>query len=1020
MKNAESKLSALIICLLITLTLIPADSTVTPQQTTTLQVSPPETNIDVDSFFDIHIIITNVYELSFFDITLHYDTAKMNALSVTIQPPFDTPPWVILLQQIDKIAGTVHVVCQNPQQSYSGTGNMFKVAYVCSAPGINSPLHLDGALINHGGIPIPYTPIDGTVTQNQPEAPPINVTFRLLAVEAYYSNALSYNFECAGSIDYAMKSAEYFVSTLLGYPNWQNLTTPLKGYKYTSYVHLLSNHTSAKNLPYYRGPPTNSNVVNEIQNFLASTQGPWEQNNLTIRIFYYVGHSGIATPAPVQSQTGFFLALGDRGSHMPNASDPANPSSYQELWDYQLNQTLCTGDLATNNCTLIILDSCRSEAAIQMLKRQGRVILTACKTAELANGWVSNPANWPPGTRDRWSFFTGQNQANAFFGNGTQLAGPLGIIGAITFGCDANNDGWADAKEIFNIANVTTLSYSKGEAKQQTPQHSYGVMCGKIPVVQYNNETAFPYNGRPGWEIQANLTWPGFHNGADRTGKTFGEGSSLDVLLWTQNGIGMNASVVISEYEAIIAAQNGSVYGLDLATGSINWKINMESAILATPYVDKGVIYVVTLGGGGGGGGAGGMLYAIDEATGAILWQYQTPPETGFYASPVVTDGYVFVATTSELGAPCEVSARNQTTGQLLWSRTIETPVKSSPAVKEGMLYFATTAKGGEYGRLHAFEASTGTKLWNYSFGLSNVISTPAVTGDKVFIGCMGGGVAPPGLYAFNHVSGTLLWEYLTPTPVCSSPAVDEANDRIIFGCEDGVTIALNMTGHQKWQRATGGAGGAVMMEAVALSGAGCVAAQGADAGGGMLQAITYYVYWLNETTGELLWQYALDGPPAPPSIADDYLFIGTSASSVYCFGPEWPEHDVTVMQVFPHGTTFPYGSAVTIEYTIKNEGKVAEHITVTIGYRNSTTPSFGDITAFYEDNFILNSGEEITKYRVMFTITLSPGIYKVYGIAHQVNGEDDMADNILAGGSITIEPLNMGGGGGTSHALIK
>lgn len=1011
MKNATSKLSALTMCLLITLTFIPADSTITPQQTTTLQVSPPETNIEVDSFFDIYITITNVYELSFFDITIHYDTTKMNALSVTIQPPFNIPPWIILVQQVDDNAGTVHVVCQNPQQSYSGTGTMFKVAYVCTAPGTNSPLHLDGALMNHNGIPISFTPTDGTVTQNQPEAPPINVTFRLLAVEAYYSNALSYNFECAGSVDYAMKSAEYLISTLLGYPNWQNLTTPLKGYKYTAYVHLLSNHTNAKNLPYYRGPPTNSNVVNEIQNFLAATQGPWEQNNLTIRMFYYVGHSGIATPGPAQSQTGFFMALGDRGSHMPNASDPANPSSYQELWDYQLNQTLCTGDLATNNCTLIILDSCRSQAAIQTLQRNGRIILTACKTAELANGWVSNPANWPPGTRDRWSFFTGQNAANAFFGNGTAVTGPLGIIGAITFGCDTDNDGWADAREIFNVANVTTLSYSKGEAKQQIPQHNYRVMNGQIPIVQYNNKTKFPYNGRAGWgEFQADFTWPGFHHDAGHSGATQASGPTTGTLRWSQSGYDTNASVIVSETEVIVATKNGIVHCLEPKTGEELWSFTAGSQILSTPTVYNGTIYVATFGGGGGGGGAGGILYAIDEATGIVKWQYQASSGMGFYASPTVSEGHVYVATTSETSTSYGVAVFNQT-GYMIWSRTLDTPVKSSPTVKDGRVFVATTTRGGLPARLHALDKSTGTKIWNYSFGTSNVISTPAAGAGQVMIGCMGGGGggggALPGVYAFTETSGTPLWDFQTTYPVSSSPAVDETHGLVIFGTEGSSVLALTLTGAQVWIYP---GYGPVKMSSAAISDNDLVYIGTGNT-----------LVCLNELSGLSVWTYNADGPvTSSPAIADDHVFVGTTGSSVYCFGLEWPEHDVTVMQVFPHGNTFPQGSGVTVEYTIKNGGNVAEYITVTIGYRNSTTPPFGDITAFYEDNFILNAGAEITGYCVMFTITLPPRIYELCGTAHAVNGENDMADNILVDGPVTIEAPTMGGGGGTLHALMR
>lgn len=997
MNHKKSALLAMTLTILISLTLIPAYShstPITPQAVTTLSVSPPETIIWVDSFFDVYINIADVYDLSAFDITLTYDPLRMAAQSVTLLPPFNT--WIGPPPEIDPLTGTVHVVhnAPNPSQPFQGSDPIFKISYVCLGPGVHSPLHLEGALINHLGGMILYIPIDGSVTQNQPQAPPINVTFRLLAIEHYYSNALSYNFECVGSQDYAMKSAEYLISTLLGYPNWQNLTTPLNGYKYTAYIHLLSNHTNAKALPYYRGPPTNSNVINEITNFLSVTQSPWETNNLTIRILYYCGHSGIATPGPAQSQTGFFLALGDRGSHLSNASDTANPSSYQELWDYQLNQTLCVNDLATNNCTLVILDSCRSQAAIQMLQRSGRVIMTACKTAELANGWVSNPAPWPPGTRDRWSFFTGQNAANAFFGNGTQVKGPLGIIGAITFGCDTNNDGWADAKEVFNVANVTTLSYSKGEAKQQVPQHHYSVMNGKIPVVQYSNKTKFPYNGRPGWgEIKANLTWPGFHHDAGHSGMTAGAGTSEGTPLWTSSGIDANASVVASECQVIAASKNGSVYGLDFRTGNKLWKFNAESSILATPFVSGGMIYIATFGGGGDEGG--GMLYALDETTGRVLWEYQAPTGVGFFASPTVADGLVFAGTCSQTTTACGIYAFNQSTGELAWERSLETSVKASPTVKNGRVYVATSTQGvGSVARLHALAEFDGVKLWNYSFGTSDVVSSPTVTMTLVIVGCMGGGGgggALGGLYAFQASSGVPAWDYPTGSPVSSSPAVDEARGLVFFGTEDGRVLALMMDGNRAWEYL---APGPVRMSSPAISGDGRL----------YIGTTNNWLVCLDAESGSATWSYLTDGPiTSSPAIVEEHVLVGTTGSSVYCFGSPFPEHDLATQAVFPQRSSVIQGDPVTIEYTVKNEGNVPEDVTVTVGSRNSSTPSFGDITALYEDTFTLGVDSETTRYYVWDTTGVPADTYRTCAIANTINGETDIADNMLVNGSVSI-----------------
>ncbi len=503
---------------------------------------------------------------------------------------------------------------------------------------------------------------------------PINVTFRLLAIEAYYdsssmSDGTPLSASAAGS-DQPMKSAEYLITTLRGYNNWQNSSHN------TAYIHLLSANPNATSLPYYRGQPTNSNVVSEIQNFLAVTNTSLgESNNNTIRILYYCGHSSTEIwnnmwPGPGQNGLpqwlkagSFFLELGKCGSdNSTNNPGPLNPTDYQELWGHQLNDLLNTGALKTNNCTLIILDSCHSGAAISDLQRPGRVIMTACGSGanDYANGWLAPPKT---NTTDHWSWFTGQNKTNSYFNSTAQTPWPggVGIIGAIKSQADPDGNGWATADEIFgcntwtpqnSTAEATTFNYtmlitesnspyypsgnSPLSARNQTAQISCGVLGAFVPLVQYNLSARFPYNGVPANNTgvsggspplpqasQANPgdTWPTLHYSAGRIGVTGSDGPGVGNVLWEKTGFDTNASVIVSAWETIVATKNGVVHGLDLTTGSEIWKFTAESQIIATPAWDKDVIYVATLGGGGGGGGAGGILRAINEPTGRVLME---------------------------------------------------------------------------------------------------------------------------------------------------------------------------------------------------------------------------------------------------------------------------------------------------------------------------------------------------------------------------------------------------------------
>jgi outer membrane protein assembly factor BamB len=903
------------------------------------------------------------------------------------------------------------------------------------------------------------TPIN-TQNQSQQKEDPVNITFRLLAIEAYYdASSMSDGtplFASSNASDQPMKSAQYLINTLLSYNNWQNSSVTYNGYRYITHIHLLSADPNARtNFPsYWVGTPTKGNVTYQITHFLANTSAG-ESNNNTIRILYYCGHSNTETwlgtypyasgsvPGAPWLKTGsFYLELGKCGSNSSNPNDPFNPTDYQELYGNQLNQTLNTGDLRTNNCTLIILDSCHSGAAISDLQRPGRVIMTACGNGanDYANGWLVAPkAN----TTDHWSWFTGQNKTNSYFNSTAQTSWPggVGIIGAIKSQADADGNGWATADEIFgcntytpanSTANYTTFTYTMlieennspyypsgppiQPARNQTPQISNGVLGGFIPIVQYNASAAFPYNGAPTNSTgvsgntppqtpqasQANPgdTWPTFHYSGGHIGVTGSDGPGAGNVLWQKTGFDTNASVIISDWETIVATKNGVVYGLDLTTGSQIWKFTTESQIIATPAWDKDVIYVATLGGGGGAGGAGGaggILRAINEPTGRVLWNWTAPSGVGFYASPVVADGRVLVATYSQNpSAPCGIYAFNQTTGSPLWGRTLDSPIKSSPAVEDGRVCVATTAASGtQPATLYALAESSGAILWSYSFGSSNVISSPAVGAGLVVIGCMGGGGgggAGAGLYAFPESGSTPRWEYPTTSPVSSSPAVDEKRG-IIVGCSEGpgssgAVFALTMTGTPIWVSPLSPPE-SVKMSSPAISGNGLVYVGTMDG----------KVLCLNETNmGAIIWSYTTASPVwSSPAVSEGHLLVGTSGSNIYSFGPIYP--DVAVTNVAPSKTRLTVGDTLTVTVTVANRGDLAQTFAVTL-YLG--TPWAARAIETIQVTLAGKSSMNIT-----FGFGFYPGSYAFGAYASPVKYEKNTLNNYCSGSStVAIGPI--------------
>jgi hypothetical protein len=324
----------------------------------------------------------------------------------------------------------------------------------------------------------------------------------------------------------------------------------------------------------------------------------------------------------------------------------------------------------------------------------------------------------------------------------------------------------------------------------------------------------------------------------------------------------------------------------------------------------------------------------------------------------------------------------------------LETPVKASPAVKDGRLFIATTTKNSEPARLHAFSEFSGTKVWNYSFGLSKVVSTPAVAAGRVIIGCGGGGGggAAPGVYAFNELSGVPAWDFVTSGPVTSSPAIDEEESFVAVCCQNGFVYTRSLT--------DGTPMGSVLLNpnesSPAISDEGYVYVSSADEN----------LYRLNKWC-DVIDSYDTNSKYydiSSPALLENHLIIGHwDILTVYCFGSPWPEHDVAVLDVHPQQTGVVQGDPVTIEYTVKNEGNVAEDITVNVGYRNSTVPPFGDVTSLYNDTFALDVGAQTTRYYVWDTTGIPPDAYNTCAIVHYINGETDVADNLLVNGSVTV-----------------
>ncbi len=123
----------------------------------------------------------------------------------------------------------------------------------------------------------------------------------------------------------------------------------------------------------------------------------------------------------------------------------------------------------------------------------------------------------------------------------------------------------------------------------------------------------------------------------------------------------------------------------------------------ATPVVVDGVMYIPT--------GTGGIL-ALDAATGAIKWKYQSPNGGGTNRGVVVAAGRVFSS-----GGGNTLIALDQKTGALVWTAKVgDRGTTAAPAVYyDGRVFMGVSGgEGGVRGFFGAFDAETGKQDWGF------------------------------------------------------------------------------------------------------------------------------------------------------------------------------------------------------------------------------------------------------------------------------------------------------------------
>jgi outer membrane protein assembly factor BamB len=146
-------------------------------------------------------------------------------------------------------------------------------------------------------------------------------------------------------------------------------------------------------------------------------------------------------------------------------------------------------------------------------------------------------------------------------------------------------------------------------------------------------------------------------------------------------------------------SEGGVVSAVNAVTGQVLWDTQVapsQRPALESPTVsqDGGSLFVV---------GANGFLYKLDTSTGQVLWSRFIDTCAGTPAS--VTSSLVYVG-------GCNLYALSPATGQVVWRTSRFGPDVATPTIVGGMVIADTVGTSGNSTGAAAFDATTGHRVW--------------------------------------------------------------------------------------------------------------------------------------------------------------------------------------------------------------------------------------------------------------------------------------------------------------------
>jgi len=264
-------------------------------------------------------------------------------------------------------------------------------------------------------------------------------------------------------------------------------------------------------------------------------------------------------------------------------------------------------------------------------------------------------------------------------------------------------------------------------------------------------------------------------------------------------------AVDVDRQLVIYPAHDGLIRALDETTGALVWSFQACDATQEVCDIEGGV----TMANGHAYYVSNHYIYALDpdRAGPTVLWSFFRGALTrGVATKPAVADGKVF------FGGYEHFWALDEATGALLWDRPTSQADFSygfnTPHYVNGIIYASASRAGKKATIMTAIDAATGATIWERVIRLGFTVKS-AVGYGKWYLGFWKGG-GQGGVLTLDQSNGKELWRFdrvgqkqVKVGPVNGGPAV--ADNKVAFGASDGNVYMLDQaTGDLLWQFTTG------------------------------------------------------------------------------------------------------------------------------------------------------------------------------------------------------------------------